>query len=414
VDLHIDAAAVRSGLMRGLVESVTRLAELASRHANDRELVFRAVLLKRDLARADGSPTTAYFDRGIAILDDLVADQAAAAASGKVRSALAETARARCMEIPVPHEVACECIDLTKRYRRGDFELDKISLEVRYGEIVGVVGRNGNGKTTLFRLVVGELRPDAGVLHFPAMQSRAARLRWSRVRPQIGYVPQEIPRWYGSLKSNLHYEAAIHGILGTDNEREVDFIVERLGLTNELGKRWHELAGGFKLRFALAKALVWKPKLLVLDEPLANLDVLAQQVVLSDLRHLADSLRYPLGILVSSQHVHEVEEVSDKLLMLGEGKAKYWGPVGEIGDARRANSFELTGNIELADLEAVFKGPEYHSIYYNGVAFVVTTDRSVTAPMMLRRLLERDVPITYFRDISRSAKSLIQTDGMEL
>src|SRR5204863_8033249 len=126
-------------------------------------------------------------------------------------------------------------------------------------------------------------------------------------------VPTDLPPWYGSLRSNLHYESAIHGIRGADNEREVDYIVERLGLTNELDRRWYELSGGYKLRFALARGLVWKPALLVLDEPLANLDFIAQQVVLKDLRHLTNSLRYPLSVFVSSQHVHEIEDVSDKL-----------------------------------------------------------------------------------------------------
>ena len=91
------------------------------------------------------------------------------------------------------------------------------------------------------------------------------------------------------LRSNLHYEAAIHGVGRADNEREVDFIVERLGFRGELDKEWHELSGGFRLRFALARALVWKPKLLILDEPLANLDFITQQIVLNDLRHLTDS-----------------------------------------------------------------------------------------------------------------------------
>jgi ABC-2 type transport system ATP-binding protein len=215
------------------------------------------------------------------------------------------------------------------------------------------------------------------------------------------------------LRSNLHYEAAIHGVLRTDNEREVDYIVERLALTTELDKRWHELSGGYKLRFALARALVWKPALLVLDEPLANLDFIAQQVVLKDLRHLADSLRYPLSVFVSSQHVHEIEEVSDKLLVLQAGEMKYFGGAETIGEDRHSNRFELAGDVHLRDLQSVFSGSEYRSVYYSGVSFVLTTSVNVTPETVFRRIIEANLRVTYFRDISRSAKSLVQGDDAD-
>jgi ABC-2 type transport system ATP-binding protein len=133
--------------------------------------------------------------------------------------------------------------------------------------------------------------------------------------------------------------------------------------------------------------------------------------VLSDIRHMTDSLRYPLAVLMSSQHVHEVEEVSDKLLLLSAGEMKYFGAADTIGAERRVNRFEIAGHVELGDLQAAFTGPDYYSVYYSGVAFVLTTSTEVTAQIVLRRLLESNLPVTYFRDISRSAKSLLQDDG---
>ena len=412
MDTGPSTSALREELQKDVSRGATRLAELASRHANDRDLVYRAVLLKRELSRAGGPPSQAQIDKGLAILDALIADQIAVGESGRAnRHVVAEASRARALAMEVPNDVVLECRGLSRTYRRGGFALTDVSLEVRYGEIIGVVGLNANGKTTLFRLIVGELRADAGVLRFPAIQPEGGSVRWSRVRQQLAYVPQDLPPWYGSLKSNLHYEAAFHGVRGADNEREVDFIVERLGLATELDKRWNELSGGYKLRFSLARALVWKPKLLVLDEPLANLDFIAQQVVLNDLRHLAGSLRYPLAVLVSSQHLHEIEEVSDKLVLMSAGHMKYFGPVDTLGAERRVNRFELAGDIELDDLRAALAGLTYQSLYYNGVAFVLTTATDVTPHVVLRRLLERNLPIQYFRDISRSSKSLLQDDG---
>ena len=205
------------------------------------------------------------------------------------------------------------CWEMGKRFKRSSFHLEDINLDLYLGEITSVVGENGNGKTTLFRLVVGEISADEGHLEYPLLSLDENELDWFDIKKQIAYVPQDLPKWYGSLKSNIQYAAAIHGLKGTDNQREVDFIIRRLGLENHLTKRWKELSGGYKLRFALAKALVTKPKLLVIDEPLANLDFKAQQIILSDLRNLSRSLKHPVAILLSSQHLHEIESVTDNI-----------------------------------------------------------------------------------------------------
>ena len=410
MDIQQSAASVREELHSDLYRGLTALAELAGRHANDRELVYRAVLLRRELAHHEGDPTIEQADAALGILEALVADQNVSPGS-ETRYDQAEAARSRALAMEIPSGVAVACEHLNKSYRRGSFALNDVSMAVRYGEILGVVGRNGNGKTTLFRLLVGELRPDAGRITFPAIRSNGKRVNWAKVRQQIAYVPQDLPPWYGSLRSNLHYEAAVHDIRGAHNEREVAFIIERLGLTDELDKGWHELSGGFKLRFALARALVWKPKLLILDEPLANLDFLTQQIVLNDLRHLTDSIRYPLAVMVSSQHLHEIEAVSDNLLLLTNGRVRFFGDVGDIGSDRDVNRYEIDGSVELDVLRQVFKGVEYLSVYYTGVAFVLTTEKTVTMTEVMRRLLEAKLPVTYFRDISRSAKSLLQDEA---
>ena len=82
------------------------------------------------------------------------------------------------------------------------------------------------------------------------------------------------------LVDNLHFAAAIHGIRGKENEDEVDFIIWRLGLDKYRNATWNEISGGFKMRFSLGRALVYNPRLLILDEPLANLDVNTQLLFL--------------------------------------------------------------------------------------------------------------------------------------
>jgi ABC-2 type transport system ATP-binding protein len=392
-------------------QGIGQLVAAIGEHASDRRLVARAIMLQREMWRGEGEPTRQQIERGKELLDLFALDREESAGQPS-RRAIVDAARERALGVSMPDDVVVECIDMEAAYPGGAFRLKDVSFGLRFGEIGGIVGRNANGKTTLFRVLVGELKPSAGQVRFPALQGTAGAPRWSKIRERVAYVPQVLPAWYGSLKSNLHYEAAIHGVFGTANMEAVDYIIERLGLRQELHRNWAELSGGYQLRFALARALVRKPRLLILDEPLANLDPFAQQVVLSDLRQLADSVRHPLAVLVSSQHLHEIEEVSDKLLLLAGGRMKFFGPVEDIGRHRLVNRFEMAGRrVGLRDLEAVFGDIGHHGLHYAGIAYVLTTPRAVTRDVVLERLSASLLPITYFRDISRSAKSLLQDDA---
>lgn len=294
---------------------------------------------------------------------------------------------------------------LGKRY--PSFHLRGVDLELRPGEVTAVVGQNANGKTTLLRIVAGELRADDGVLQFPSLSTESG-LNWAEIKSQIAYLPQELPAWPGILRDNLHYEAALHGILGQDNEREVAFFVERLGLREHWGKRWPQISGGYKLRFALARVLIWKPRLLVLDEPLANLDVLAQSRLLQDLLDLARSPRYPLAVLMSSQHLHELEAVASGIVFLRNGEVAYNGSMRDVGSERGYNIYELGTSSDPAMLKGLFDDPRYGEPFHNGVSYVVKTGIDVDAATVLRKILAAGIHVTYFRDVSRSIKSLFE------
>jgi ABC-2 type transport system ATP-binding protein len=408
MDFRQAEASVREDLRRDVRAGIDRLADFADWFAADRDLLFQSVLLKRELAQDEEPAPELIQTRALEIVDQIAASYERSAPAISDRQRAVREAREQALRVTIPEGTVLQCQEVSKTFRLGGFSLRGVSFDAQLGRIRGVVGRNGNGKTTLFRLVIGELKPSSGALTFPALSpSRRG------ARQQIAYVPQELPRWYGSLRTNLHYAAAIHGVRGTQNTREVEYIVERLGLADDLGKAWRELSGGMKVRFALARALVWKPKLLVLDEPLANLDFIAQQVFLKDLRNLANSLRYPVSVLISSQHLHEIEEVSDDILYLKQGQVLYSGPVGQIGARRKTNAFELGGAVDLARLQRVLAGSGFKRLYHSGVSFVVTTPTSVAAPQLLRLLLDAGVQLDYFRDISHSIKGLFEEDLSE-
>jgi ABC-type multidrug transport system ATPase subunit len=409
VDLDTRAEELKSALRAQTARASKALIAFAEEHAVTPDLGHEAIVLKQSFSRAeDDAHQGRVIEEMVDLVDRVVADHRArgdgedARQRREARLRLASLYRAREPE----REVVFSCSNLGKIYRKSGFELGGVDLTLRRGRITGVVGQNANGKTTLFRLVAGELEPDEGTLCFPTIGGDGGDIDWAAVRESMAYVPQELPKWYGSLVQNIQYEAALHGLRGYDNREQVDFIIERMGLEEHLAKPWKQLSGGFKLRFALARALVWRPKLLLLDEPLANLDFKAQLIVLKDLRDLANSLRYPMAVLVSSQHLHEIEAVSDDILFLRKGEVVYNGPTRELGEARQHNTFELGCPLTEKELRQVLADFPVEHLYYSGLSFVVTTPRSVPGNDLVRALDAKGVEIAYFRDISGSIKQL--------
>jgi ABC-type multidrug transport system ATPase subunit len=286
--------------------------------------------------------------------------------------------------------------------------LGHVDLDLRLGEITGVVGQNAHGKTTLLRMIAGELQADFGELGYPLFQENSGAIRWPVVKRQIAFVPQELPKWSGLLRDTLHYEASMHGVLGDANHRNVNFIVERLGLGAHVDKSWGQLSGGFKVRFALARALVWKPRLLVLDEPLANLDVKAKGLLLQDLRDLARSYSHPIAVIMSSHDLHNLESVCSQMVFLKSGKVEFIGDVGDLRNRQSScNEFELGSQMPLSELLERLSGEDViRSVREEGLNFILTTDVQYSPRSVLHALIQRDVDIQYFRNNSRSIRRL--------
>ena len=310
----------------------------------------------------------------------------------------------------VPRQTVFECTDLVKRFSNavGDFGLSGVSLAIRPGEIVGVVGVNGSGKTTLLRMIAGEILPTSGDLRYPLLSDN--RLDWHRIRDQISYVEQSPKPWYGRLLDNLHLHGALYGLRGEQNVTETNFLVQRLGLDKFRHAAWHELSGGYKTRFELARALISRPKLLILDEPLAPLDIFAQQLFLRDLRDLADSVENPLPIVVTSQHIYEIEAVADILLFLNDGKPVFCDSPDKIGEGRTINTFEMTfaktSDVSASELYETLQPLDGVVILEHGLNFIVNTSRRVRSGDVIHLLANSEHHLLYFRDVSQSARTL--------
>ena len=295
--------------------------------------------------------------------------------------------------------------EVTKTYKSNsiNFSFKPIDLDLRYGEITALVGENGNGKSTLLNIVAGELLHSSGEIDYPQLVGEK-KDNWYHIKTQIAYIEQELPKWQGFLRDNLHFTLGINGIKGQENIDEVDFVIHRLGLEKYADAKWDEISGGFKMRFSLARAILRKPKLLILDEPLANLDINTQNLFLTDLRDLANSLKNRMSVIVSSQNLYEVEAISDNIIFLSEGKAIYNGRVEEFGEDRDENSFEVHIDISEDELLSVLESVEYINIKKDGQNYIINTQRSVTAKGLLELFLANGLEVRYFRDISKSTR----------
>ncbi|MBX3254841.1 MAG: ABC transporter ATP-binding protein [Chitinophagaceae bacterium] len=290
--------------------------------------------------------------------------------------------------------------DICKQYGRSGFSLGPISLSINKGQVYGLVGENGNGKTTLLRILARELRENSGSLQYNF--TKPAKDDFD-LRTKLVYIPQRTKKWYGSLKDNLKLVLSSYNIPSHENEIRVLFIIARLGLWNYRHLKWSELSSGYKMRFELARTLLRKPELLLLDEPLANLDVLAQQIILEDLKSIANSVNNPIALILSSQQLYEVEKVSDKVIYLKNGK---YTDTHISGDAPPLE--HLIVEIETAagreQLTTVFAHLAPEKISYNGGVYIIYFQKGIQFSNVLSALGSHKADITYIRNISNSTR----------
>ena len=288
-----------------------------------------------------------------------------------------------------------------KAYGAHSFTLGPVNLVLHEGDIVGLVGENGNGKTTLLRLLCGELTPSGGNLQYNFNYDDLYDLRTKLV-----YIPQRTDTWYGSMFNNLVFTASSYGYKPEENNLIVELIIARLGLRKFRKHSWKDLSSGYKMRFELARMLLRKPKILLIDEPLANLDILAQQTVLEDFRAIAKSPFRPIGIVLSSQQLYEVEKTSDQVIFLKQGVQKNLHDTTALhgGDIPAPLVIEFESTWTQGALNNAFASLNLISLTYNGGTYIVTLPGTLSVNGFLKEVIAQDIPLAYFRDISNSTR----------
>jgi ABC-2 type transport system ATP-binding protein len=220
-------------------------------------------------------------------------------------------------------EPAIRCTGLTKDYGRGHglFDLD---LDVRRGEVFGLIGANGAGKTTMIRLLMGLIRAARGTATLLGLDAQADSLALKR---RIGYLPGELPRFPGVTAG--YVVGLMAGLRGGVDPGRVSRLAERLEL--DLGQRFESLSHGNKQKVGLVQAFMHDPELLLLDEPTLGLDPLMQREFQ---RLLGEAARSGATVLLSSHVLAEVEQVCDRMGLIRAGRLLRVGSLEELRDVR--------------------------------------------------------------------------------
>jgi ABC-2 type transport system ATP-binding protein len=207
---------------------------------------------------------------------------------------------------------------LTKRYG-AKAAVDDASFSIDQGEIVGFLGPNGAGKTTTLRMLAGLVRPTAGSCTVLGRPVPGESLR------EVGTMIEE-PTFYPYLtgRSNLRHAALLHGDVPPGR---VDEVLEFVSLQDAADKKVRAYSQGMRQRLALARALLWRPRVLLLDEPTNGLDPAGIAEVRESLRSVASQ---GVTVLVSSHILAEIEKLVDRILAIEAGRIVFDGPLREL------------------------------------------------------------------------------------
>lgn len=207
----------------------------------------------------------------------------------------------------------------------GSFQaLDKVSFEMKKGDIVGLLGQNGAGKSTLMRILTSFITPSSGSVIIDADDINTHSLS---IRQKIGYLPEK-PPLYGDMTVQyyLKFAAEIKGVPKNQRLSQLAKVLEECDLQQVKHKTIATLSKGFKQRVGIAQAIIHEPKLLILDEPTSGLDPMQIQQVLALIKNQRDQRT----VLLSTHTLTEIEQVAHRVIMIKSGQIVLDDPLDKL------------------------------------------------------------------------------------
>ena len=236
---------------------------------------------------------------------------------------------------------------LVKSYQ-GRTVVNQVSFHVDEGEIVGLLGRNGAGKTTSFRMTIGMIAPDHGQVLFN--QHDVTKLpMYQRAQRGMGYLAQEPSVFQRlSVRDNLMAILETRPLKKAERSRRAEDLMAQFDLAKNRDQHARTLSGGERRKLEIARALISEPSLILLDEPFAGVDPVAVEELQTEIRKLRD--QYRISMLMTDHNVHHILAVCDRVYVISEGKVFAEGtPKQIINDEKVRNTY----------LGSTFRGDEF-------------------------------------------------------
>lgn len=233
-------------------------------------------------------------------------------------------------------DLMIEAHGLTKRY--GSFTaVDNLDLVVRRGEVYGLLGPNGSGKTTTILMLLGLTEPTAGTVRVVGFDPARQPLS---VKSRAGYMPDEVG-FYDELtaRENLAYIARLNGIPRAEAERRIATALERVGLGDVADKRVAAFSRGMRQRLGVADVLIKQPQLIIMDEPTQGLDPEGAREFLQIIGGLS---RDGITILLSSHLLYQVQVVCDRVGLFHRGRKVLEGSVNELAQQVLGSAYRVS------------------------------------------------------------------------
>jgi ABC-2 type transport system ATP-binding protein len=244
--------------------------------------------------------------------------------------------------------MALQITDLSKRYPTGTEALRDVSLSIEDGDFYGLLGPNGAGKSTLIHCATGLAKPTSGSIR---VFGHDAIDHYEQARLAVGLAPQDINLdWFLTVEETLDYHGGYFGMPRKDRRERTKELLEAFSLTEKRDERTRTLSGGMKRRLILARALMHRPRLLILDEPTAGVDV---ELRLELWQYVQRINAEGTTILLTTHYLEEAEQLCDHIAFINGGEIVAHGTSGELAARFGVASLEdaylaLVGRKELS------------------------------------------------------------------
>lgn len=276
---------------------------------------------------------------------------------------------------------------LSKKFNKHSV-VNGVNFTLKKGACTALIGPNGAGKTTTLRMLTGLIKPTEGTITYANQGSDFRRI--------IGYLPQ-YPKFEEWMKGEefLAYCSKLYGFSQTETKQRTNELLEQVGLADAHKKRISTYSGGMKQRLGIAQALIHRPDILFLDEPVSSLDPIGRRDVLT----LMEELKKTMTILFSTHILNDADEISDSVIVLKDGKVVEDGTMEDLqakyttskivvqlakGEANKTDAFE-----QLTTVTSAEKIGNYVHLY--------VTDVQLAQRELLQFVLENNVHLNEFR-----------------